>query len=628
VNGTELILPEANDQQRSGWFLSAWRRRLGARILAVLLIAFTLFAVTSSYYSHSHEEQAIRADLLARGRSLANQASLVCPDSVIMSDWVMLSQYVEELVRGERVAAFAAVERSDGTVVASYPADVTLQDSTDILLVSVPILVERAGAQLGTFHLGLSLIPARAALRDRIYSMLWQTSLGFLFAGLILWLVLRTIVVRPIARLDAAAQRLGEGSLQSRIPDFGQTELGRLGRTLEVMRHNLNESHASLEAKNQRLLELGQIKNQFLANVSHEMRTPLTTILGRIELLTDSSIGEEERAASLAAMERNGHKLFELVDQLLDLAKLESGELLIDTRPCEARRTVHNACDRWREQAAGKGLQLEVDTTGLGDHRVTTDPVRIQQVLGCILDNAIKFSSRGTIGVDATLLAGEPQRLQIIITDHGEGFDPTSFLQAASAFQQADGSLTRRHGGLGIGLFLAQQITRRLGGDIAIDSAIGKGATVTITVEAPEAVTNKPAPVANKICVKGRVLVVDDAPDNQRLLRAILTRFGLTVELAENGRVAIERMQASLSDEPFDFVLMDLQMPEVDGITAIRELRSLGFQLPIVSLTANALDYDRERCMSAGATGYETKPITRQRLGELVTLHVPASSHN
>ncbi|HEX5050534.1 MAG TPA: response regulator, partial [Planctomycetota bacterium] len=587
------------------------------RLLATVLAVSSVSAVVSSVSDYGREGEAMREDLLVRGRSLARQAALALPTLVILQrDWPLLDTLVEDLVRSERVVAFAVVERSDGKTLSAYPPGSISRESDTTLVVSAPILVERGGPQLGTVELGLSLVPAREALRERMNRLLLHSSIGFLLVGAVLWLVLRHFVVRPIRRLDAEAQRLGRGHLESPIGDFGQTELGRLGRTLDEMRQNLRSSHVSLETQNRRLLELDRLKTEFLANVSHEMRTPLTTILGRIEVLQDTGIDAAEREESLAAIHRNGEQLFELVDRLLDVGKLETGKLLIEERPCRPVEVIDKACERLRCKAQDKGLEFKVDHSALAGSLVRTDARRLQKLVGSVVDNAVKFTTKGGIDLTASWQEQAPRLLRIVVTDTGPGMSPDFLANAFAPFRQGDGSLTRVHGGSGLGLYMAQQVARRLGGDVVLTSEPGRGTRVEITVAAPD-VPQPPPPPAPTTASKGRVLVVDDARDNQRLLQAVLTRLGMTVELADNGRAAIERVSAS--EKPrFDLVLMDLQMPEVDGITAIRELRARGFELPIVSLTAHALADDRDRCLAAGATGYETKPISRQRLGEIV----------
>jgi CheY-like chemotaxis protein len=298
---------------------------------------------------------------------------------------------------------------------------------------------------------------------------------------------------------------------------------------------------------------------------------------------------------------------------------------LLDKCCCNPAEVIRSACEHYRAAAAEKRLELRVDVSALGDAAVVTDPARLRQMVCNLVDNAVKFTDEGSVDVTARVTLGKESHLSVVVQDSGAGIPPQLLAGGIAAFKQGDGSLTRRHGGSGLGLYMTQQIARSMGGDLLVSSDKRSGTRVEVTIKversaAPD-LTQMPVPPVSR----ARVLVVDDARDNQLLLKTILTKLGHTVEIADNGRVAVERMKASRGCQPFDLVLMDLQMPELDGIGAIRELRALGFDLPIVSLTAHALADDRDRCLAAGASGYETKPVSKQRLSEVVAEHVRAA---
>jgi signal transduction histidine kinase/ActR/RegA family two-component response regulator len=594
-----------------------------------LLAVGSAAAVVGSVVSYFDEAVEMRRSLLEHGTTLARQAAWVFPDAVVPpGDIPLLESYVADLVATDQAVALAGVARADGTVLASAPtgAQPVFPDGT--IAIEEPIVVERGGEKIGSFFLGLTTAPMERVLRERATRMFVQSSITCLLVGAVLWLVLRSVVVGPLRRLDAEAQRLARGELAAPLPDFGETELGRLGRTMDEMRRNLRESQESLAAQNKSLLELDCAKRQFLANMSHEMRTPMTSILGGIEQLAGVSLSAAEREVEMAAVQRNGEHLLELVDRLLDLAKLESGNLLIEKRPCAPGEILERLGTAMQPVAVAKGLQLRLDLTALRGVKALSDPLRLRQLVTFIVDNAVKFTVQGHVELTARLHGSGTQRhLQIVVADTGPGI-PAEFGDGAVPFQQVDGSLTRRHGGSGLGLYMARQIANCLGGSVKLESELGRGTSVHINVPIEMAPAAPPAAASSKRA--GRVLVVDDAADNQRLLKALLSRLGLTVELANNGRDAVDRMLASHAGEPFDLVLMDMQMPELDGLGAIRELRAHGFTLPIVSLTAHAMADDRDRCLAAGASGYETKPISLRRLTELVARFVgdraPAAS--
>ncbi len=623
---------------------SSWRRSLGIQLLAVLFLVSCALSVVSSVYEYRMEEAAAREGLLGFGRTLARQAALACPDGVLHLDNA-LDAYVEDLVATENYVAFAEVRRSeDGKLIACNPLKRdTLYSADSVLQIEEPIRIERDGEQIGTFVLGLSLRPMQMKLRDKSTRMLIRGSVGFLLVAALFWLALRGLVLRPLHHLDEAALRLGRGDLEHPLADLGSSELGRLSRTMDEMRRNLLSSHRSLAEQNQQLVELGRLKSQFLANMSHEMRTPLTSILGGVELLVEIAGNDVERRETAASVQRNGEQLLDLVDRLLDLAKLETGNLLVEARTCRPEAVLREAISRSAALAASKGLELRIDLAGIAARTATTDPARLRQLVATVVGNAVKFTDRGSVEVRTSLL---PQAtghlLQVEVIDTGIGipaeFQPRMF----ESFSQADGSLTRRHGGSGLGLAIARRVAQQLGGDVVITSEVGCGTRVVITIavtNVAEAAVEKASPEASAkspraavshttapAVLRGRVLVVDDAPDNQRLLKAILTKAGVTVDVAANGLEAVEAVQKTVGGTSFDLVLMDLQMPELDGVSAIRQLREQGFVLPIVALTAHALAEDRERCLAAGATGYETKPIARQKLLDVVSRHLRSAA--
>jgi len=548
------------------------RRRFG--VVAALVVAAAGFAAIGCVRDHFADAEAMRTHLSDHGRALTRQAVLACRDHVgAPREWPKLAEYVASLVAADPAIEFAVVQRVDGQTIAAHPAGVVPHRSESTLLLVEPILAERDEAESATFFLGLSTEPMLAASYDRAWRRWLRQSLVFLCLGVVSWLVLRPRLLRP---------------------------------------------RASLEEQNQRLLELDRLKSQFLANMSHELRTPLTSILGGTQLLSDPTTPLADRVAIAASVERNGRDMLDLVDRLLDLTKLETDNLLIETRTCRVAQEVVDACDAARMKAMQKGLEMTVDVSRVRDVAIESDPARLRQAVRAIVDNAVKFTEAGRVSVRAEILESPSRSLRIVVEDTGVGMPDDLLGRDFVPFRQADGSLTRRHGGSGLGLYITQQVVRRLGGDLALRRRDGGGTCAEIVVAAKAVMPRAPRA---RDAEKPRVLVVDDAPDNRHLLKAVLTKLGASVEVAENGRVAVDRVVSASREQP-DLVLMDLQMPELDGLGAIRELRSAGFDGPIVALTAHALADDRDAALAAGADGYETKPVSMQRLGEIVGSHV------
>ncbi|MGE3171613.1 MAG: ATP-binding protein [Planctomycetota bacterium] len=613
---------------------SLWRRRVGTRVVAALLLCSLVLGAIASYVSYRSEEGAALGRLQRVGRTLARAAALACPDAILIEppDYILLQTYVDQLTSSDAKVAFARIERgADGRVLARSPVEGPLPPSDSTLYVTEPIRIDRDGDELGRFAIGMSLEPMRADLRARAAGLFLQATLSCVLVALVLLLVLHRIVVRPLTVLDEHAQRLARGQLDAELPGLGDTELGRLARTMETMRQNLRDSHESLAAQNRQLRELDRLKSQFLANMSHEIRTPIHAILGSVDLMQDRDLGEGERAGYMKSLRWNANHLLDLVNTLLDLSKIESGNLIVESVPCRPMEVLEDAVACVRPLAEAKGLYLRLElAVGLKEW-VGTDPMRLRQILMNVVGNAIKFTDRGGVRIRcAPAHHGQQALLEIQVVDTGPGM-PREFLQRVfEPFTQADGSVTRRHGGTGLGLSIAREVARQLGGDIVADSAPGRGTTMTITVGAPDPKWTGPRPAeqapqkaASALRFAGRVLLVDDSLDNQKLLSAMLRKAGVDVDVAENGRVAIERVQHGREQgSDYDLILMDVQMPEMDGLEATRWLRQHDVRRPIVALTAHALAEDRESCLQAGCDAYETKPISRARLLEVLGRHL------
>ncbi len=376
-----------------------------------------------------------------------------------------------------------------------------------------------------------------------------------------------------------------------------------------------------LEAREQAVAS-NRSKSEFLANMSHELRTPLTSILGFAGLAME----EPEFAAShLATVRRNGEHLLAVINDLLDLSKVEAGKLQLDLVPTDVRRLIQEMSSQYTQRASEKGLMLRTAIASDVPSLVTSDPTRLRQILHNLLGNAMKFTDRGevslTVGVEP-----EPDRhglrsLAITVRDTGVGMTPDQLGRAFLPFEQADASTSRRYGGTGLGLAITWRLVEMLGGTIKATSEPGKGSEFVVrtpVIEAAQLAEEPDTPAADApVCPpasasspleRARVLVVDDGVDNRRLLDLYLTRAGAEVEQAASGYEAIE--SAGLT--AFDLILMDLQMPGMDGLEATKRLRELGVRAPIVAMTAHAMPGYRERCLAAGCDALLTKPVQRE----------------
>jgi signal transduction histidine kinase/ActR/RegA family two-component response regulator len=387
-------------------------------------------------------------------------------------------------------------------------------------------------------------------------------------------------------------------------------------------------------------------KSEFLANMSHEIRTPLTAIVGYVDMLKDGCPGEcafgaEHFSEFLGTVHRNADHLLKVIDDILDLSKIEAGRLAVEVMPCEFAAVLGEVVSLLRPRAVGKGLNLEFEYAEPIPRTVHTDPTRLRQILLNVVGNAIKFTEQGTVtlraSLDRSLRTGPMIVLDVI--DTGIGLDDAQAGRLFRPFSQADTSTTRRFGGTGLGLVISRRLARLLGGNVSIvHTALGAGTIMRVTIdpgtvvgvpmivhptEKPVSASARPAgsrTAEDRQALAGvRVLYAEDGPDNQRLVSHLLRRAGAEVNVVENGRLAVQSVEdARAGGTSYDVLLMDMQMPEMDGYEATRALRELGVMIPIIALTAHAMDGDREATIDAGCNDYVSKPIDRCQLVDII----------
>ena len=371
-------------------------------------------------------------------------------------------------------------------------------------------------------------------------------------------------------------------------------------------------------------------KTQFLANMSHEIRTPLNAIIGFTELMLDPHQGAPERMSSLSIVRRNSQQLLKIIDEILDISKVESGGFEVEKIETETASLVLGIRSLLNVQALRKNIRLEFLVDGKIPEIVLTDSTRLRQILLNVIGNAIKFTDHGVVRIQARFLEKSPNKsiLQFSVQDTGIGLGESLAEKIFTPFLQADSSTTRLYGGTGLGLALARKFARALGGDVWLEKTeLGKGSIFIVEVEAellaqtnwvtafrdlrgPDTIST---PFVYQNHLKGaKILLAEDAKDNQILIRRFLESSGAVIDIANNGEEAIEK---ALSND-YEVVLMDIQMPVIDGYEATLRLRQAGYQKPIIALTAHALREEREKCLRTGCNGHLTKPLDRRRLIE------------
>jgi PAS domain S-box-containing protein len=391
------------------------------------------------------------------------------------------------------------------------------------------------------------------------------------------------------------------------------------------------QAEQALERARRRAEAANEAKSSFLANMSHEIRTPLTAILGFADVL-GARLDDPDDQAYISTIRKNGDHLRQILDDFLDLAKIEAGKHSVREEWCDAVAIVNEIHSLFAPRAAQKGLSLSMEREGRMPRLVRTDPKCLRQILLNLVGNAIKFTDRGGVRIIMACRALE-QRLAVAVVDTGIGIDPAAQDSVFLAFEQVDSSLTRTAGGTGLGLSITKRLVDALGGQITVDSALDRGSTFRVLlptgpladvqwIEPEEDISSTDTPVTSADAapaIEGQVLVVDDHPDIRLLVQELIEAAGAEVITARDGVHGIEQWrEASVQGRHIQAILMDVHMPNMDGFEATRRLRAAGCRVPIIALTANAMARDREACLQAGFDDYISKPINR--MGLLQTL--------
>lgn len=389
----------------------------------------------------------------------------------------------------------------------------------------------------------------------------------------------------------------------------------------------LEEKEIELVKSRKEAESANRAKSEFLANMSHEIRSPMNAILGFTELLRRGQAkNEAEHHKHLDIVHASGTHLLGLINDILDLSKVEAGRLEVEQIDCSPYQIASEVVQLQGVKAAEKRIEIALECAGLIPERIVTDPARFRQILTNLVGNAIKFTEAGGVKVRLRFEASRPiAGVQVEVIDSGIGIPGDKLETIFEPFTQAEGSITRRFGGTGLGLTISRSLARALGGDLAARNALGGGSIFTLTLPAgpieairlltPEEITHprtgESAAGGTRWKLPGvRILIVDDGEENRELVRLVLEDAGALTEQAENGQIALDKAQTLA----YDLILMDLQMPVMDGETATRHLRRQGIDTPVVALTAHAMKGFEQDVLSAGFTAYLTKPIDLDRL--------------
>lgn len=627
---------------------------VGAFITGVVGGLFLLVLVGVSL--ETSREQVIERNE-ALGRVLAENltASVAFQDPGTAAELLNGLRKVEEVIQADLSLpageSFVTYRRS----LVDSPVSETLYVSSLV----VPVLLD--GEQIATLSLQVDLWPVYQQLIwiSGIALLLWL--LGMV-AAYVMSRVFNSRITDPLAELADMMSEVTE------TEDYGQrfryevrNELGDVVDAFNEMLARIGDREQQLR---QMIIELEEARDQaesaarskssFLANMSHEIRTPMNGVMGMIALLKQGELTDQQQAY-FETIERSADALLLIIDDILDFTKIEAGRLALGSSPFSLRDSLTSIEALFAEPALQKGLALEFVTSPDVPAIVVGDPGRIRQILLNLIGNAVKFTDRGHVSV-ATSVADASQRVRFVVSDTGPGIHPDDQARIFGEFYQADVSLTRAHGGTGLGLAITEQLVRLMGGEIGFESVWGQGALFWVELPLPQseatpsaasadpttsaivnnelarlqrltnpaAATSAPTTEATEYPLPQSdsldVLVAEDSEVNQFIMRELLAKWGIEIQIAANGVEAVEMFQA----HAFDLILMDIQMPEMDGLEATRRIRALqrdhGMHTGcvIVGLSAHAMAGDKERYMAEGMVNYLTKPIRTEELREVL----------
>ncbi|WP_238364176.1 ATP-binding protein [Mesobacterium pallidum] len=573
-------------------------------VLAVLLVAGAWVSELRSSIERT-ERQKLESELDILSEALT--------PLILQSHFSAVYSSLRSLQTGNRRWTRVVLNAPDGRQL--YPLSAVPAATGDHMVpISRDIMFD--GRRIATIEITSDYAPTyHAAMRQ------FRTIFGFMtlacVVGVAFTLVgIDRVVVRPIMLLSSAARRLSRGDYEAELPRMTRDEIGTLTYGFARMRERIHLNEERLIAARDEARHNAEVKSRFLATMSHEIRTPLNGIIPIAQLLLETDLEEPQRELVNTIVD-SGHALRSVIDDILDIAKLDEGKLAIRPRPFDLSRTLGSLHAMFAVTADQRGLTLTVQIDPSVIPRVTGDEDRLRQVLLNLVGNALKFTNSGGIHVTVEPASPKPM-LRFSVRDTGIGISEDDRPKVFQRFEQVDNRSNREFQGTGLGLPICKALVEAMEGAIWVESDLGIGSTFVFELPMPpsdpEALPARPAEIPNETDPEGlRVLVVDDNKVNRKIASAILSRMGHFPAVSEDAEDALDRMQM----EFFDAVLMDVHMPGMDGLEATRRIRGMGGTLGetwIIGFTASAFDDDVARCREAGMNGFLAKPLARDKL--------------
>ena len=625
---------------RRGWDINTRTQIISlgpALLLTLLLISFFTFV----------RIQDLRQELNHTGQLIANQLAPATEYGVISGNNEVLESLLKATLATPNVRFLEVQDSANRILVYVEQPSETHARSHQVEVFQAPVRLQRIALNndffqgsnvantappedyLGRVIVGLS----NDAFSQRQQEILFKAGILALFALLFTFLVARRLagsLSQPIRDIGHAVKAIQEGDYKTPLPIVDDTELGALSQHINNLAQGLEQASREQQQAMAQLIQTREeaekannAKSDFLAMMSHELRTPMNGVLGMLQLLETTDMTEEQIEYAALASESTEH-LLKVINDILDFSRIERSELELEHIPFNLADLISSCAQSFQHSAAQRGLDLALaipeDMRAL---QVQGDPTRIRQILVNLVGNALKFTEQGRVSIEPQWQSLDHELLWFTCTvrDSGIGISAESLELMFNAFQQADSSISRRYGGTGLGLPIARTLAERMGGTLRAQSEEGRGSVFTL--EIPLALYKQSLPEMKPRTQSGdghgdgrNVLLVEDNPVNQTVIEAMLRSLGFTVSVATDGAQAVQSAKSLI----FEAILMDCRLPIIDGYEATRQIRLLPgcSDLPIIALTANALQGDREACLSAGMNDYLAKPFKRTDLQQIL----------